>query len=667
MSKEAALSSDAVITAVAAWVLAGILGLAGADARAGRALLVIGAVIMLAGAILVFPAGGADLSVPLVFGETFHLSGDAAWLLGFGLPGAALAAVLGPPGPRRGLWVAGAAASLIGALGVFGLRDAVGLLIAWELMSLGGALMILGEDQAVDRAGPTLFMLGLLEVGAVALFGALLLLCRQAGAVDFTSFGVAAGTMSASEQLLIAILFLVGFGAKLGLLPFYEWFPKAYGAASGATGAVMSGVVLNAAFFALGRALLVWLPAGHDIGASASGIIVVAVAVPTSILAALYAFQQLDWRRLLSLSSAENAAIAVCLLGVSLMFRQAALPDLAALAWTVAVIHLGGHALAKSSLFLCADAVRRATGSYDLVQRGVLKRAPWPLGVGAVFGAMSLAAMPPTIGFASEWFTFQTLFQGFHLPDLTSRLVAAVAGAGLALTAAIALAAFVKVFGLGLLGRSAKGVEPIAWRGAIAVGLLGVGALAAAVILPWTLHDLSMRSAVIFGADAPLKMHDHLLLVPLTAKFAFISPTLLVVVMPLLALAPVLLLLATRRRAVRIAPVWYGGRSEDRAATGVTALAFSNALRTFYSFIYRPTAVTAREAAGADRDSPYFTKRLTFNHDIAPIFETGLFAPIQATVVWLSVKVSVIQSGRLNLYLTLVGALLVIILGISLL
>ena len=66
---------------------------------------------------------------------------------------------------------------------------------------------------------------------------------------------------------------------------------------------------------------------------------------------------------------------------------------------------------------------------------------------------MSLAAMPPQAGFVSEWYVFQTFFQGFHLGSSASRLVAALAGAGLALTAAIALAIFIKLFGLGLLGR----------------------------------------------------------------------------------------------------------------------------------------------------------------------------------------------------------------------
>ena len=60
------------------------------------------------------------------------------------------------------------------------------------------------------------------------------------------------------------MLLVIGFGAKLGLLPFYEWFPGAYGAGSGASGAILSGVVLNAAFFGLARGLLDWLAEEPD-------------------------------------------------------------------------------------------------------------------------------------------------------------------------------------------------------------------------------------------------------------------------------------------------------------------------------------------------------------------------------------------------------------------
>ena len=141
--------------------------------------------------------------------------------------------------------------------------------------------------------------------------------------------------------------------------------PGAYGAGSGASGAIMSGVVLNAAFFGLSRGLLEWAagPArrrSRPGSASSSS----SSAVLSAILTVLYAFQQDDWRMLLSFSSAENAAIAVDMLGAALMFRGSGMPDLAGLAWTVALLHLAGHALAKGGLFLTADGVYRATGGY---------------------------------------------------------------------------------------------------------------------------------------------------------------------------------------------------------------------------------------------------------------------------------------------------------------
>ena len=150
--------------------------------------------------------------------------------------------------------------SLLGALGVFGVRDGAGFLIAWEIMSFGGAVMILSERLSADAGRPVLFMLALLEVGAVALVVAILLLAVAAHSFAFDAFGAAAGNLSVAGAASIGVLLVIGFGAKLGLLPFYEWFPSAYGAGSGATGALMSGVVLNAAFYGLSRGLLEWAP-----------------------------------------------------------------------------------------------------------------------------------------------------------------------------------------------------------------------------------------------------------------------------------------------------------------------------------------------------------------------------------------------------------------------
>jgi hydrogenase-4 component B len=668
------LAIDLLIAGAAAWLIAALLALAGIGRAVARVLLGLGGVASIALAIEALPANLPAIHTALGIGPAgsmFMLSPEALWLMGFGLPGAVLACWLGSPISRRTSWIFGAAASLIGALGVFGMQDAVTFLVSWEIMSLGGAVMILGEAQTSDTGRPVLFMLALLEAGTVALILAFILLANRAGSLSFADFAAAGAAMPPTEQLCVGLLLLIGFGAKIGLLPFYEWFPGAYGAASGATGALLSGVVLNAAFFALSRGLAQWLPIAPGWTVSIAGIVIVAVAVLSAILTALYAFQQESWRELLSLSSAENGSIAVCLLGAALMFRQDGLADLAGLAWAVALLHLAAHALAKGAMFLAADGVFRSSGGYAIVQRGILARSSWIFGAGALFAAMSLAAMPPQSGFVSEWYLFQTFFQGFHLANLASRLTAALAGAGLALTAAIAFATSVKVFGIGLLGRGEPQGRPVPIGNAVAVGVLGLLVLALAVGMPVWLTALDGAG---LAAGAVQKMHVGWMLVPATGApirllgtFAFISPSKLIVAMPLLALLPLGLLLVSLRRRVRTAPVWYGGRPQNAARSATTALTFSNALRTFYSFVYRPTETTERETAREGMGHPYFIRRLVFSHEVAPIFGPHLFGPLERAVIAIALKARIVQSGHLNFYLAVLGALLVVVLFIALL
>jgi hypothetical protein len=86
-------------------------------------------------------------------------------------------------------------------------------------------------------------------------------------------------------------------------------------------------------------------------------------------------------------------------------------------------------------------------------------------------------------------------------------------------------------------------------------------------------------------------------------------------------------------------------------------------MRTFYSFVYRPTEEIESEAHGPE----YFVHRLRFSHDVAPIFGPYLFAPVTRTVYYLAIKLRALQSGHLNFYLALIGGLLVIILALTLL
>lgn len=634
-------------------------------AMLARGLLILSAAagIVLCCSDLVLPL--ARYAVPLgpdVQGTWFALDANAAWLLGFGFAAAFFVFIAGSRGQAPRGWCFGAAMGLLGAYGVAGLQDAMSFLVAYEVMSLGGAVMIMADRLSPQSGRPVLFMLALLEAGAVALLAAYLALSVASGAVSFNGFAAAVQSLPGGIRFFIGLLLLIGFGAKLGILPFHEWFPDAYGAASGAAGALMSGIILNAAFFALGRALLSWF-VGSPTVMLALGILLVVVGIISAILNALYAFQQESWRRLLSFSSAENGSVAVALLGAAMIFAQNGSGMLSGLAWIVALLHLAGHSLAKTALFLSSDAVALAAGDDRLVQRGLLaRRAPW-LGIGALIAVMSLAAMPPQAGFVSEWYLFQTFFQAFHVQALPGRVTLVLGGAGLALTAAIAFAMSIKVFGLGLLGRPAQPTPPLPLRHQCGVFLLGLSVLALAVGMPVWLDDLSQAG---FGNNvgASVMMSDHWLLVPLTAGFAFISPSKLIIAMPLLALIPIILLFLARRRfAVRRAPVWYGGFEQNPARASTTQLTFSNAMRTFYGFVYRPRVHIERDYDDDISDRSYFLKHLHFAHNVAPIFGPLLFRPLERGVMLLSKVALRFQSGSLNLYLGTIGVILVILLA----
>ena len=175
------MSLDLFGIAALLWGLALLLAASCRPPSASRGALALGIVAALggclAGAFIDHPTTASLFTSGALF-VRFRIDPAAAWLLGWGLVAALAAVCAGTPAHRPRLWTSGASLSLLGALGVAGLQDGVSFLIAWELMSLGGAALLLGDRQGpVPQNGrAALFMLALLEVGSVALLAAILIL-----------------------------------------------------------------------------------------------------------------------------------------------------------------------------------------------------------------------------------------------------------------------------------------------------------------------------------------------------------------------------------------------------------------------------------------------------------------------------------------------------------
>ena len=322
-------------------------------------------------------------------------------------------------------------------------QNGILFLLAWEIMALASYFLITTEDdlEATRRAG--FIYLVATHTGTLALFSLFALLDLSCGTFSLP----AAGTLPAGGvTTAIFLLALFGFGLKAGIMPLHIWLPGAHAAAPSHISALLSGIMIKTGIYGLVRitSLFAEIPLWW-------GWVLIILGVITGIFGVAYALAQHDLKRLLAYHSVENIGIITLGLGLALLGRSAGLPELAMLGLAGALLHVVNHSLFKSLLFLSAGAVIHATGTREIDQMGGLIRSqPW---TAALFlgGAVAICGLPPFNGFISEWFIYQGSFRALIDQRLTLSLAILVAPV-LALIGGLALACFVKVFGIVFLG-----------------------------------------------------------------------------------------------------------------------------------------------------------------------------------------------------------------------
>ena len=176
-----------------------------------------------------------------------------------------------------------------------------------------------------------------------------------------------------------------------------------------------------------------------------------ALGVISAVLGVLYALMESDLKRLLAYHSVENIGIILIGLGAALLLLSAGHPELAAIGLLAALYHTLNHAIFKGLLFLGAGAVQYATGTRKLeALGGLIRRMPWTAAFFLV-GAVAISGLPPLNGFVSEWLTFQGLLSAGSSLTAVPAIGSLLAAGGLALTAALAAACFVKAFAITFL------------------------------------------------------------------------------------------------------------------------------------------------------------------------------------------------------------------------
>lgn len=572
-----------------------------------------------------------------------------------GVTGAAVSLALAEHPPRR--LVGSLHALLLLALAlVIGADQAFLFLLAWEAVTVSIFLIAGAERERPGTLVAAYFGGTMNKLGGGSLLAAFALMYAHTGSFSFAAWADAAAGLGSGLRGTVFALLLVGFGTKIGLLPFQGPLPLGYAAAPGAASASLS-VALNVGFYGLWRLVFDLLrPAS-----AWQGELVLVVGALGGLVGILYAIGQDEVKSFLGFSSVEHAGIVLIGFGVALIGQSVHEPKLAAAGILAATLHLVMHGVGKTLAFVAADRVERTAGGAMGALGGLGRQLP-RTAAGFGLAVVTLAAIPPFGGFVSEWFTFEALLQGFRLEAAETRLLMALAAALLALTAGLALLAFAKLFGGIFLGapRSARGAVREPSAPAAGVGLLALTACLLGVVAPWEIRWLGRGFLDVLGFDLSHTTISHpLVLGPVYPGFSVLAPTWLAIALPGFALASFALVRATLRPSSREAPPWTSGSAVTVSAVQYTPASYSNpirvVLRGLYGFTRRLDAAPSRSGLPAS---------LTLETRIVPAFEHYLYSPLTAVALRLSSRVRRLQGGSLSLYLAYMLIVLIVVLAL---
>jgi len=275
------------------------------------------------------------------------------------------------------LWVAMEAATLATVLLVSLYRTPASVEAAWKYFILCGVgiaqalfgtiLLYLAAERVLGAGGSALLWTHLFEVK---------------DQLEPTVLGIA------------FVFLLVGYGTKVGLVPLHNWLPDAHAEGPTPISAVLSGLLLNVALYAVVRnKVLVDAALGSDL----PGNLMMGFGLLSVVVASLFLFRQKDVKRMFAYSSIEHMGIATFAFGMG-----------GPVAAFGGLLHMTAHSLTKSAIFFAVGHATQKTGTQNMDEiRGLVHVSP-AVGWGLMVGGIAILGIPPFGVFASEFVILTT-------------------------------------------------------------------------------------------------------------------------------------------------------------------------------------------------------------------------------------------------------------------
>jgi hydrogenase-4 component F len=280
----------------------------------------------------------------------------------------------------------------------------IGILwIAIEATTLASAFLVgfHNDKHAIEAAWKYVIIC---SVGiAIALMGIIFLhlasidVIAKTQSLQWPVLYAAAGELNPGILRLAFIFMLIGFGTKAGLAPMHTWLPDAHSQAPSPISALLSGVLLNSAMYAIIRIVAI---VNKNLADSLfTGRVLIAFGLLSVLTAAIFILTQKDYKRLLAYSSIEHMGIIAIALGI---FTPVSL--------FAAIFHMINHSFTKSMLFLASGNILQKYGTREIGKiRSLLKVMPLT-GTAFLLGLFAISGAPPFSVFASELSVMTAMF-----------------------------------------------------------------------------------------------------------------------------------------------------------------------------------------------------------------------------------------------------------------
>jgi len=287
--------------------------------------------------------------------------------------------------------------------------DNLGVLwVAVEGATLATVLLVslYRTPEAVEAAWKYFILCG---VGiALALFGTVLLyfaaqhvVAESEGGLTWSTLYAKSSSLEPAIMSLAFVFLLVGYGTKVGLVPMHQWLPDAHSEGPTPMSAVLSGLLLNVALYALLRLkMLVDGALSATSNAHLPGYLMMGFGLVSFLVAGLFLHRQRDIKRMFSYSSIEHMGLMTFAFGLG-----------GPLATFGGLLHMMVHSLTKSAIFVTAGHAAHIAGTQSIERiRGLIRTQP-AVGWSLLIGVVAIAGFPPFGVFTSEFLLLTATMQ----------------------------------------------------------------------------------------------------------------------------------------------------------------------------------------------------------------------------------------------------------------